>query len=135
MNSVEAVLIAMVIMTTTGNMVAWAVQAPRITAGGIRFMAVIMRVWIIYLALGGAASLGLGADEFARGHADGWEGVVDGALAVACCPVAIWAYRVFSKRRHGGPPGKRARRRPCEPESERALCQLPHGGLAGRAGR
>jgi hypothetical protein len=110
MAHVGTVLIAMVIMTTTGNMVTWAVQAPRIAAGGIRFMAVFMRVWIIYLALGGAVSLGLGADEFARGHADGWEGVVDGALAVACCPVAIGAYRVFNKRRRGGPPEKQAGR-------------------------
>jgi hypothetical protein len=100
---VGTVLGAIVVVSTTGLVVSWAVQ-PRhaVRRGAIRFLRIFMPVWVIVLLIGGSLSLHAGISEFGQGRADGWQGTTQGALALACFLISVWAYRTFRKRRFLG---------------------------------
>lgn len=89
------VLELVVMIITTINIALWAFR-PNYYGRGARarrLMGICTIVWVIFLPVASALSWGLGADGLASGQPGAWQGVVWGAVALACWPVAILALR------------------------------------------
>jgi hypothetical protein len=91
----ETVLAVAVIAITTVNIALWAFRPDSYRLGprARQTMGIITVAWVILLPVGGATSLGLGADAVAAGQRGAWQGIVVGAVSLACWPVAILALR------------------------------------------
>ena len=94
----ETVLaLAVIVLTvfTTANVFLWAFRPGffRIGPRACRGMGAITAACVIVLPVGGAVLLALGTDAVATGRTDTWQGIVTGAIAVACWPVTILALR------------------------------------------
>ncbi len=91
----ETVLAVAAIICGTANAALWAFRpgsyrpGPRVRRG----QGILTVVWVILLAVCGAASLGFGADALAAGQGGGWESIAIGAVALGCWPVAVLALR------------------------------------------
>ncbi len=91
----ETVLAVACIVSGTANAALWAFRPGPYRPGprARRGMGVLTVVWAILLPVGGAVSLGFGTDALATGQGGAWQGIVTGAVALACWPVVILALR------------------------------------------
>jgi hypothetical protein len=91
----ETVLAVAAVGVTTVNIALWAFRPGSYRPGprARRWMGIITVAWVILLPVGGAISLGLGADALAAGQGGAWPGIVTGSVALACWPVVILALR------------------------------------------
>jgi hypothetical protein len=95
-----AVLGAGNIVITTLNFASFAFRPGSYRTGprGRRGMGIFTAVWVIFLLVGGAVALGIGADALAAGAQGAWQPLVTGAVAMACLPVALLTLRRMWRR-------------------------------------
>jgi hypothetical protein len=93
---VVTVLTVGLIVSTTVNVALWAFR-PRSfrqdSRSRQRLGTILTTIWVIVLPAGAAVSLALSAGALDPGQSGAWPGIVTGAAAIACWPVAIVALR------------------------------------------